>query len=140
MESNEARAAATTETGHAPGEEPGMIGSSDPRAAASAEAARTVRRDRARAWERKQKAAGRCRCGALMAPESKSRCFGCLEYNRRAVAARRGRPVKGRRWRGRPLLGSLGERRAGLAEIEASQAWRREQRWKREMERLRRYY
>ena len=67
--------------------------------------------ERIKRWQHAQRAKGQCRCGAPIVPESKSRCWECLERSRRNQAARRGRPVRGRRRRGRPMLGSLGVRR-----------------------------
>ena len=62
-------------------------------------------------WQHQQKAAGRCRCGAAIAAGSLCRCWECLERSRRVQSVDRGNPVKGRRKRGRPMLGDLSERR-----------------------------
>ncbi len=67
--------------------------------------------EKVKRWQHKQRAKGLCRsCGAWIAPESQSRCLECLERCRLEQAARRGKPVRGRRRRGRPMLGSLRER------------------------------
>ena len=71
---------------------------------------RAENREQVLRWQHAQRAKGLCRCGARIAPASKGRCWECLERCRRVQAARRGKPVKGRRRRGRPLLGSLGVR------------------------------
>ena len=77
-------------------------------------------------WQHLQKAKGQCRCGAPIAPESLSRCWECLERCRRNQAAARGRPVRGRRRRGRPMLGSPGVRRKAFEQEEQRRALRRE--------------
>ena len=92
---------------------------------------------RVKAWQRAQRAKGQCRCGARIAPESKSRCWECLERSRRNQAAQRGRPVRGRRRRGRPLLGSLGVRRRAFEQQEQRRAWRKEREAERQAERRR---
>ena len=60
---------------------------------------------RVKRWQQAQRTKGLCRCGARIVAESRSRCWECLERCRRNQAARRGRPVRGRRRRGRPMLG-----------------------------------
>ena len=95
---------------------------------------------RIKSWQHAQRAKGQCRCGARIAPESRSRCWECLERCRRNQAAARGRPVRGRRRRGRPILGSLGVRRTAFEREEQRRAWRRERQAERLRERrLRRY-
>ena len=73
-------------------------------------AERAQNREKVLRWQHAKRAKGRCRCGAQIAPGSRSRCWECLERTRRQQAADRGRPVRGRRRRGRPMLGSLSVR------------------------------
>ena len=100
-------------------------------------AERAYNRERVLRWQHAQRAKGLCRCGAHIAPGSRSRCWECLERTRRQLAADRGRPVRGRRRRGRPMLGSLSTRRRAFEKeerrrrrAEARLGWRcRRYRW-----------
>ena len=83
-------------------------------------------RDRARRWVRAQQAQGRCRCGRRMAEGSVSRCLLCLEERRREERRKRGIMTAGRRRRGRPMIGSLGERRREFEQDERHREWRRQ--------------
>ena len=89
---------------------------------------RAANREKVLRWQHAQKAKGVCRCGAQIAAGSRGRCLECLERARRRQAVRRGNPVKWRRRRGRPMLGSLRERQRLLA--------REERRWRRAKARL----
>ena len=91
-------------------------------------AERAYNREKALRRQRAMRARGLCLCGAWIAVGSRSRCLECLERTRRAQAVRRGKPVKGRRKRGRPMLGSLRVRQRLLE--------REEQRRRRAEERL----
>ena len=78
------------------------------------ECARVTQRQRA------QQAKGRCRsCGDRIAAGSTSRCPSCLEQCRRYERQRRGITTAGERRRGRPMIGTLGERRRAFAREEA---------------------
>ena len=90
---------------------------------------------RVKRWQQEQRAKGLCRCGARIVPESRSRCWECLERCRRNQAARRGKPTKGLRRRGRPILGTLSVRRLAFEREER----RRRQREERLGKRCRRY-
>ena len=79
---------------------------------------------RVKRWQQEQRAKGLCRCGARIVPESRSRCWECLERCRRSQAARRGNPTKGLRRRGRPILGTLSVRRRAFEREERHRAWR----------------
>ncbi len=79
---------------------------------------RAANREKVLCWQHAQKAKGSCRCGKRIAPESRSRCLECLERCRCYQAARRGKPVKGRRRRGRPMLGTLSVRRQAFEKEE----------------------
>ncbi len=94
---------------------------------------RAENREKVLRWQHAQKAKGSCRCGKRIAPGSRGRCWECLERCRCYQAARRGKPVKGRRRRGRPMLGSLSERQRLLEREER----RREGRRQRQAERRR---
>jgi len=85
--------------------------------------------------KRWQRAEGLCRCGARIVAESRSRCWECLERCRRNQAARRGRPVRGRRRRGRPMLGSLSVRRRAIEREERLRGLRRQRQVERERKR-----
>ena len=92
---------------------------------------------RVKRWQQAQRAKGLCRCGARIVAESRSRCWECLERCRRNQAARRGRPVRGRRRHGRPMLGSLSVRRRAFEQEEQRRAWRRQRQAERQAERRR---
>jgi hypothetical protein len=78
----------------------------------------------AKQWQARQLARGECRqCGNRIAPESESRCFGCLERARRYERQRRGILTAGKRHRGRPLLGTVRER---LQALRDEYAWPRD--------------
>ena len=89
------------------------------------EEVRARRAERVRLWQRAQTAAGQCRCGAPIAPDSTSRCLACLERCRRDQRRRRGGPVSGRvghKRRGRKIIGGLGARWNALERAEARPA------------------
>ena len=67
-------------------------------------------------------------CRLPIAPASQSRCWGCLERCRRAARQRRGIKTVRPRRRGRPLLGSVSERRRAF-EYEERWRARRSGRW-----------
>ena len=92
---------------------------------------RAKHRDRQRRFVRARQAQGRCRCGRRITELSKGRCLRCLEQERMWWRRKRGILTAGRRRRGRPMIGSLGERRREFAQEERHREWRREQRAKR---------
>ena len=98
---------------------------------------KTAHRDRMRLWVRARKAQGRCRCGRLIADGSLSRCLQCLERARRAARRKRGILTAGRKRRGRPLIGGLGDRRRAFEGEERHRAWRRKRQAERQAERQR---
>ncbi len=80
-----------------------------------------------RRWQNTQVARGECRqCGTRLAPDSKSRCWTCLERARIAARRRCGIMTGGKRKRGRPMLGTLAERRRDLREEDKRQRRRRD--------------
>ena len=99
---------------------------------------KTAHRDRMRRWVRARKAQGRCRCGRLIADGSASRCLQCLERARRAARCKRGILTAGRKRRGRPLIGGLGDRRRAFEGEERHRAWRRKRQAERQAELRRR--
>ena len=98
-------------------------------------AERAKDRERVKRWQHERQAQGLCRCGARIVAESRSRCWECLERCRRNQAARRGRPVRGRRRRGRPMLGSLSVRRRAFEHEERLRGLRRQRQVERERKR-----
>ena len=73
------------------------------------------RRDQARPDRAVRRAHGRCQaCGVTCAPGSRSRCLVCLERDRRARRRREGKTTVRPTGRGRQMLGSWGDREAGL--------------------------
>ena len=84
-------------------------------------------RDRVRRWVRARQAQGRCRCGRRITETSKGRCLLCLERERMWGRRRRGIMTAGRRRRGRPIIGSLGDRRREFKQEERHREWRQEQ-------------
>ena len=92
-------------------------------------------RERVKRWQHERQAQGFCRCGARIVAESRSRCWECLERCRRNQAARRGRPVRGRRRRGRPMLGSLSVRRRAFEHEERLRGLRRQRQIEQERKR-----
>ncbi len=95
---------------------------------------RARHRDRVRQWVRARQAQGRCRCGRLIAEGSLSRCLQCLERARRAARHKRGIPTAGRKRRGRPLIGGLGDRRRAFEGEERHRTWRRQRQAERQAE------
>ncbi len=84
-------------------------------------------RDRMRRFVRARQARGRCRCGRRITEGSKGRCLQCLERELRGARRRRGIMTTGRRRRGRPRIGNLGDRRREFEQEERHREWRREQ-------------
>ena len=75
------------------------------------------------AWQARQVGRGECRqCGTRFAAGSRSRCLRCLEHARLYARRRRGILTDGKRRRGRPMIGTLGERSRAL---QSQQIWRR---------------
>ncbi len=91
--------------------------------------------ERVKRWQHERQRIGLCRCGARIVAESRSRCWECLERCRRNQAARRGRPVRGRRRHGRPMLGSLSVRRRAFEHEERLRGLRRQRQVERERKR-----
>ncbi len=88
---------------------------------------RAKHRDRQRRFVRARQAQGRCRCGRRITEPSKGRCLRCLELERMWWRRKRGILTAGRRRRGRPMIGNLGDRRREFEQEERHREWRREQ-------------
>ena len=83
-----------------------------------------IRSATAKRWQHAQVAREEYReCGNRRQPGSKSRCPACLERERIARRRQRGVPGDGKLKRGRPMLGTVGERQRELRDEEAWLRW-----------------